>query len=55
MTIYRNGEQIGKMVFVQSGEHVRKENRDEINEIDDEVNVVLRDHLMINQAIEEAL
>ena len=55
MTIYRNGEQVGQTVFVQSGEHQRKENRDEINDIDDEVNVVLRDHLKINQVIEEAL
>lgn len=35
-------------MFVQSGEHVHKENRDEINDIDDEVDVVLRDHLKIN-------
>jgi hypothetical protein len=34
---------------------VRKENRDQINYIDDEVDVVLRDHLKINQAIVDVL
>ena len=34
---------------------MRKENRDEINDIDDEVDVVLRDHLKINHAILDSL
>ena len=52
-TIYRKGEQVNQTVFVQSSDHVRKEHRDQINDIEDEENVVLKNPHQINLAMME--
>jgi len=46
--VYRRGEQVNQTVFVQSGDHVRKEHRDQINDLEDEENIVLKNAHNIN-------
>lgn len=53
--LYRLGAGVNETIMVQSGTHQRVATKDEINQIDTDDNVVIRDHLEAHQTILEVL